>query len=107
MRDWLYFDVYPGGAHLLDELVRHAIAPLAAQTAALPGVDRWHYLRYTDELGAHVRFRIGEPLACRAASRCPLLRRSAGRRWPGGGASCLGSGCGSGRCCRRGCPAGR
>jgi hypothetical protein len=39
--------------------------------------------------------------------RARPLRRSAGRRWPGGGASCPGSGCGSGRCCRRGCPAGR
>jgi thiopeptide-type bacteriocin biosynthesis protein len=58
-RHWLHYALYPGDGELLDDLVRTAVAPAVARAAVHGPAERWFFLRYTDDLGPHVRLRFG------------------------------------------------
>ncbi len=60
-RDWLHYALYPGVATRLEDVVCHVVAPAVARAKAVTPAVRWFFLRYTDELGAHVRLRFGGP----------------------------------------------
>ncbi|MDO4900397.1 thiopeptide-type bacteriocin biosynthesis protein [Actinomyces sp.] len=57
-RDWLYVKIYSGGG---DDV--GALLPAVLEwKASLKGVDRWHFLRYMDHSGHHLRVRLrGRP----------------------------------------------
>ncbi|WP_366180639.1 thiopeptide-type bacteriocin biosynthesis protein [Actinomyces timonensis] len=56
--DWLYLKVYSGDG---DDV--GALLPAVLEwKGSLRGVDRWHFLRYTDAVGHHLRVRLrGSP----------------------------------------------
>lgn len=53
---WFYVCIY-GARALQDDVIRHHLPALLA-VAADAGMDRWFYVRYTDEGGHHVRLRL-------------------------------------------------
>ncbi len=70
--DWLYLRLYAGPAENTD-----ALLPLmAAWLGPDPEYDRWHFLRYLDPSGVHIRFRMcAEPNTIDRAFRLvPKLR---------------------------------
>jgi thiopeptide-type bacteriocin biosynthesis protein len=56
--DWLHYALYPGVGIRLEDVVCHVVAPAVARAKAVEPELRWFFLRYTDELGAHVRLRF-------------------------------------------------
>lgn len=77
-REWLHYELYPGGPLKLDQVVRDVVRPAVIAATAAGPPQRWFFLRYADELGAHVRLRFGGPRGvvneiCRRVD--PLLRR--------------------------------
>ncbi|MFI7240619.1 lantibiotic dehydratase C-terminal domain-containing protein [Streptomyces qinglanensis] len=55
--DWWYLRAYPGGPARMDAGVRAVLPWLAARAAELQAPD-WHFLRYWDATGHHLRLRI-------------------------------------------------
>ncbi|OEV09938.1 hypothetical protein AN220_31540, partial [Streptomyces nanshensis] len=55
--DWWYLRAYPGGPARMDAAVRTVLPWLAARAAELRAPD-WHFLRYWDATGHHLRLRI-------------------------------------------------
>ncbi|MGI5352479.1 lantibiotic dehydratase C-terminal domain-containing protein [Streptomyces sp. CA-250714] len=55
--DWWYVRAYPGGPARMDSGVRAALPWLAARAAELEA-PAWHFLRYWDATGHHLRLRI-------------------------------------------------
>ena len=53
-RDWLYVKIYSGKGDDVGAL----LPAVLAWKAALHGVDRWHFLRYMDSSGHHLRVRL-------------------------------------------------
>ena len=70
--EWLYYVLYPGSPHKLDAVVEDLIRPAVATVRAFD-VAGWFFLRYADELGAHLRFRVLAPRAV-ADALDPALR---------------------------------
>lgn len=58
---WLYYQLFSGSSGREDWLLTEAVAP--AVDWCRPGARRWFFLRYFDERGPHVRFRVLAPLA--------------------------------------------
>jgi thiopeptide-type bacteriocin biosynthesis protein len=57
-QEWLFYSLYPGTSEALDATVGELVAPAVARAGRAAGIDRWFFLRYTDELGPHVRLRF-------------------------------------------------
>jgi hypothetical protein len=55
---WLHYTLYPGGAAGLDGLLCDVVPAAVSAAAEVTTVARWFFLRYSDELGAHVRLRL-------------------------------------------------
>jgi thiopeptide-type bacteriocin biosynthesis protein len=55
--EWLFVQLYPGNAALLDSTVLETVKAAALQALDL-GADRWFFLRYTDMGGPHIRLRV-------------------------------------------------
>lgn len=53
--EWLYYKLYPGGFGRLDEALA-ALATLVERHT--PSIRRWFFIRYVDEVGPHLRFRV-------------------------------------------------
>lgn len=58
-RDWLYYTLYPGDGALLDRVVREVVAPAVDHATTAGPPECWFFLRYTDDLGPHIRLRFG------------------------------------------------
>lgn len=61
--DWLYYQIFPGGPGREDRVVTDLLAPSVSRLEGVPEVDRWFFLRYFDERGHHIRFRVGGTVA--------------------------------------------
>ncbi|MEU5835202.1 lantibiotic dehydratase C-terminal domain-containing protein [Streptomyces diacarni] len=55
--DWWYVRAYPGGPGAMDAAVRAALPWLAARAAELDA-PAWHFLRFWDATGHHLRLRL-------------------------------------------------
>ncbi|MFE9390310.1 lantibiotic dehydratase C-terminal domain-containing protein [Streptomyces sp. NPDC006784] len=55
--DWWYLRAYPGGPARMDAAVRAVLPWLADRAAELRAPD-WHFLRYWDATGHHLRLRV-------------------------------------------------
>jgi len=56
--EWLHYALYPGDGARLDRVVREVVAPAVARAGVAGPPRRWFFLRFTDELGPHVRLRF-------------------------------------------------
>jgi len=54
---WLFYTLLPGGHERMDTAVEILLKPVAEQIRAAPGCERWFYIRYYDDRGAHLRLR--------------------------------------------------
>lgn len=54
---WLFYTLLPGGLERMDHAVDDLLRPAAQAIRATPGCDRWFYIRYYDDRGAHLRLR--------------------------------------------------
>jgi thiopeptide-type bacteriocin biosynthesis protein len=54
--DWLYYKVFPGAESRIDDLVRGLV-----RLETMARAERWHFLRYVDERGTHLRLRLRGP----------------------------------------------
>jgi len=83
--EWLTVKLY-GGALAVDDLVRTAVGPLAAEMAAEGVARRWYFVRYADPHG-HLRLRFEGEARRLELELLPRLRRAvaplleAGRVW--------------------------
>ncbi|WP_103062459.1 thiopeptide-type bacteriocin biosynthesis protein [Actinomyces qiguomingii] len=80
-RDWLYVKIYSGDG---DDV--GALLPAVLEwKASLNGVDRWHFLRYMDHSGHHLRVRLRghvedvDDWYCKLPRLEQLARRESGR----------------------------
>ncbi|HXE11319.1 MAG TPA: thiopeptide-type bacteriocin biosynthesis protein [Bryobacteraceae bacterium] len=56
--DWLYFKIYPRQFHQLDRVIEQIVHPAICRASENSGLERWHFLRYADERGWHIRLRL-------------------------------------------------
>jgi thiopeptide-type bacteriocin biosynthesis protein len=56
--DWLYFKIYPRRFYQLDQVIEQIVGPAIYDAREKSGLDCWHFLRYADERGWHIRLRL-------------------------------------------------
>jgi lantibiotic biosynthesis protein len=55
--NWLYYKLYCG-ERAGEVVLNNAIHPIVADLQSKNLIDKWFFIRYHDELGSHIRFRI-------------------------------------------------
>ena len=74
--EWLYLQLYPRDLAAMDALVRGGVAEAVRAARAAAPIDRWHFLRFLDEDGPHVRLRLrgsADALGAAQAAMAPAL----------------------------------
>jgi thiopeptide-type bacteriocin biosynthesis protein len=56
--DWLYFKIYPREFRQMDQVIEQIVHPAIYGARDKSGLDRWHFLRYADQRGWHIRLRL-------------------------------------------------
>ena len=73
MNSWLYFKLYPADPRQATDVITQVLPPVI--DAYSTELRRWFFLRYLDQVGVHIRFRLLLPIdaADRLAAEQPAL----------------------------------